>query len=189
MRLRIVAAGLVSALPLFVAAPFTGIAGAQGYVGGTVTSASVDSTTVPEGGTFTVTGTTSPGNVLVTFILTSHPQNLGSTTSDANGSYSATLRIPCGTEQGAHTLTASSSGGSQSIPLTVSGESDRCEGDGADGASGTTAGRGGGGGGALARTGTASTAPLTAAGVGLVMIGAMAVAAARRRRSAQAIGS
>jgi LPXTG-motif cell wall-anchored protein len=47
----------------------------------------------------------------------------------------------------------------------------------------------GGGGRALPRTGNASTAPLAAAGVGLVLIGAFAVTAARRRRTAQAIDS
>lgn len=41
--------------------------------------------------------------------------------------------------------------------------------------------------GGLAKTGNASVAPLTAAGAGLVVIGAIAVTAARRRRTAQAL--
>jgi LPXTG-motif cell wall-anchored protein len=175
---------------LLVVAPFTGVASAvtpadcaaSGYpptpgLGGLGVAPSV----VEEGGVIDVTGCGTPG-ATQTFVLTS---TLGTTTTGANGFFSARLLIPCGTEQGAHTLTASEPGGrSQSAALTVDGVAQSCVG---AGGAARPAGRGGGG--ALPRTGTASLAPLTAAGVGLVLIGGFAVTAARRRRTAQAIES
>jgi LPXTG-motif cell wall-anchored protein len=130
-----------------------------------------------EGGTIDVTGCGTPG-ATQTFVLTSHPQTLGTAVTNPGGFFSARLTIPCGTEQGAHTLTARESGGrSQSAALTVDGAVDPCPGAGAGGSgAGSQAG-----GGALPRTGTASLAPLTAAGVGLVLIGGFAVTVVRRR--------
>ena len=183
---RFASISMAGALALVVSASLSGIAGAQGYTGN-VTSLSLSTSTVPEGGTFEASGTTDTPNTTVGFVLTSHPQNLGSTTSNASGAFRATLTVPCGTEQGAHTLTASGGGASRSASLNVSGATGACAGDGAGRTGAGGAGRAGGA--ALPRTGTASTAPLTAAGLGLVVLGAIAVAAARRRRSAQAIES
>jgi len=187
---RLISIGAATAFALLVAAPFTGVANAQ--VACTTDTAytapstlAVAPSVVEEGGVIQATGCGTPG-ATQTFVLTSHPQTLGTTVTGANGAFSASLPVPCGTEAGRHTLTASEPNGrSQSAALTVDGVTGTCVG---AGGAARQAGSGSGGGGALPRTGTASLAPLTAAGVGLVFIGAFAVTAARRR-SAQATGS
>lgn len=185
MRRRLIATGAAVALVVLVAAPLSGVASAQtpcpagpgGYPPG-ATSLSVTPTVVAEGGTVDASGCTTP-NGPVGFVLTSHPQNLGSARANAAGFFSARLTIPCGTEQGRHTLTASGAG---SAALTVRGVTGSCVG--APGAGGAGGVRG-----ALARTGSASLLPLAAAGIGLLLIGAFTVAAARRRRTVQAVRS
>lgn len=186
---RLVAIGATTALALLTAAPFVGVASAVTPAdcatatgsAGSATGVGVAPSVVEEGGAVDVTGCGTPG-ATETAVLTSHPQVLGSTTAGANGFFSASFFIPCGTEQGAHTLTVSEPGGrTQSAALTVDGVTGSCVGAGGVGRQAR------GGGGALPRTGSASLAPLTAAGVGLVLIGGFAVAAARRRRTAQAI--
>lgn len=125
------------------------------------------------------------------FSAESHPVRLsdprGPVVADATGFFRAVLPIPCDVEQGAHRLVnrEPDTGKVRSTAITVSGATGPCAGQvaGADG------GAGGGRDGDLPRTGAASTLPLTAAGVGLVVIGAFAVAAARRRRAAQAAQS
>lgn len=103
---------------------------------------------------------------------------LGSATVDGAGGFSLAVTIPSDISLGAHTITASGTG-ANGLPANAS-------------AAVTVVGVEGGGVGAtgpLPRTGTASTALLTAAGVGLVLIGAFATTAARRRRTAQATES
>jgi LPXTG-motif cell wall-anchored protein len=192
---RLIAIGATTALALLMAGPFAGVANAvapadcttsgsygQGVAPGVVPSA------VEEGGVIDVTGCGTPGAVQ-TFVLGS--QTLGTTTTGPDGFFSARLPIPCGTEQGAQTLTISEPGGRrQTAALTVDGVAQACVGaGGAARRAGGAARQAGGGGGALPRTGSASLTPLAAAGVGMVLMGAFAVAAARRRRTAQAIES
>lgn len=138
---------------------------------------------VPAGGVLEVSGTGAAPNGQINFVLFSHPKPLGSATADAGGAFRAGLTIPCDAEQGGHTLSATGPDYSQSGSVTVSGTTGACA------TSVTTTGGGGGGGGTtgttgtLPRTGSSSTAPLVAAGVGLVLIGSSTVVAARRRRA------
>ncbi len=104
---------------------------------------------------------------------------------DAQGGLTARVTIPCETPPGPTTLGLIGTG-PNGQPVTFSTAITVAEGE-CPGAGGAGGARGGGG--ALPRTGTASTTPLTAAGVGMVLIGAFAVATTRRRRSAQAIES
>jgi len=186
---RLLSVGAATAFALLVVAPFTGVANAQTTPTCTTDTAytapstlAVAPSVVEEGGVIQATGCGTPG-ATQTFKIGATV--LGTTVTGANGVFSASLPVPCGTEEGRHTLTASEpSGRSQSAALTVDGVTGTCV-----GAGGAARQAGGGGGGALPRTGTASLAPLTAAGVGLVLIGGFAVTAARRRRTSQAIGS
>lgn len=193
---RLIAIGATTALALLMAGPFAGVANAvtpedcttSGSYGPAVAPGVVPGA-VEEGSAIDVTGCGTPGAV-ETFVLGS--QLLGTTTAGANGFFSATLPIPCGTEQGAQTLTISEPGGrTQTAALTVDGVAQTCVGAGGLDRPRRAGGGGqaGGGGGALPRTGSASLTPLAAAGVGMVLMGAFAVAAARRRRTAQAIES
>ncbi len=119
----------------------------------------------------------------------SSPRVVFTTDADANGLYTFSFVIPDDAEDGPHTLTTEGPGVVDGVTrFFVSGTLGDDAGDGGQGGGGQ--GRGGGGGGrGLPRTGNTSTAPLTAAGVGLVLIGGFAVTAARRRRTAQAIDS
>lgn len=185
---RLIAIGATTALALLIAGPFAGVANAvtpadcttSGSYGPGVAPGVVPGA-VEEGAGIDVTGCGTPGAVQ-TFVLGS--QTLGTTTTGPDGFFSARLPIPCGTEQGAQTLTISEPGGrTQTAALTVDGVAQACVG------AGGAARQAGGGGGALPRTGSASLTPLAAAGVGMMLMGAFAVAAARRRRTAQAIES
>lgn len=141
----------------------------------------VDRSSTPAGGTVVVSGQGTPnGRVDFTLVLgttISRSVALGSATTDAGGFYRATLTIPCETPQGDHTLRASGAA-NDSTRLNISGTAQVCPSGGA-----TTAGVATGG--ALPRTGSSSTAPLAAAGAGLVLIGAATAITARRRRSAE----
>lgn len=95
--------------------------------------------------------------------------NLARTTATANaaGRFSARLTIPCDTPPGSQTITATGTGaggGTRTLTTTVNVRDSKCIG------------------GNLPRTGSSSAVPLTAAGAGLVVIGAGAVIIARRRR-------
>jgi LPXTG-motif cell wall-anchored protein len=101
--------------------------------------------------------------------LFSAPVRVASVVAGADGGFTATFNIPAGTTPGSHTV-ESSGVNSAGQPLLLS-------------ASITVAGPAGAGGSDLPRTGASSTKPLTAAGAGLVLIGAVAVVTARRRRT------
>jgi LPXTG-motif cell wall-anchored protein len=120
-----------------------------------------------QGDSVTVSGCGFKSGSSVSIDLLSTPVHLATVTADANGGINATVTIPKTTPSGQHTLEATGVDPAGK-PLVLS-------------ASITI-----GGSGALAKTGTSATAPLTAAGVGLVLIGGVAVMAARRRRAARA---
>ncbi len=142
----------------------------------------VSSTVLARGETFTATGCADPG-ATVSFVLTSHPQSLGRTMADPTGFYSARLTIPCETEEGGHTLTASGPGVVDgSVGLTVRGSTRACVlGVGIARDQGVVGDTGRGLGGLLPRTGQ-PLALLAAIGVVLVILGSLAVYAERRRR-------
>lgn len=137
----------------------------------------VDRNSVAAGGAITVAGCGTPSGT-VRFTLRSHPIDLGSATTDATGFYRAALAVPCDAEQGAHTLTASGAA-NDSTTVNVSGTTGTCAGVAGVDRPRADAGEN------LPRTGGSSTAPLVAAGVGLVMIGAATAVTARRRRRSE----
>lgn len=198
MRVRI--SMLLGSLAVATAAgviPLSGVAGAQGgqcaqpgyppaQRGLTVAPG-----TLPTGGDGTLEGCADP-NSSVGFTLFADGKDLGSTTANAAGFFSFRFRVPCGAEQGRNTIVAKGSGvvdGSVNLNVSgvntaVCGQSAAVGNIGGAGRQSTVARRAAsGGGGALPRTGSASTAPLTAAGIGLVLIGSAAVVVTRRRRS------
>lgn len=158
------------------------------------TGQQVDDTTPARGQRMRGRGCASPRSSQ-TQTFESHPQVVSTSTSDDNGLYTFEFTVPRDAEDGPHTLTSTGPGVVDGVTrLVVSGDVGDDAGDGDGGGGGGRGdggqGRGGGGGGrGLPRTGNTSTAPLTAAGVGLVLIGGFAVTAARRRRTAQAIDS
>jgi LPXTG-motif cell wall-anchored protein len=180
---RIVPIGLAGALALLVSASLSGIATAQvvDYPPGSGATIALSDAEVSPGQSLTISGTGFLGGSDAAAQL--NPP-LGSARVDGSGRFSLTATIPVDTSLGAHTITVSGIA-RDGVPVTRSAAvTVVAPGDGGTG--GVGAGRGGE---ALPRTGTASTTPLTAAGVGLVLIGAFAVATARRRRTAQAIDS
>lgn len=199
MRAHLMLGGLTVATAAGVV-PFVGIAEAQSpnaspcaqgrpYPPG-APGQTVDDTTPGRGQTVRGRGCASPrSNNTHTFA--SAPRVVATSTSDADGLYTFSFVVPTDAEDGPHTLSTSGTGVVDGVTqLFVSGgEAFTGAGDGGQGGGGQGGGRAGGGGGALPRTGNASTAPLTAAGVGLVLIGGFAVTAARRRRTAQVIDS
>ncbi|HZQ26868.1 MAG TPA: LPXTG cell wall anchor domain-containing protein [Acidimicrobiales bacterium] len=105
-----------------------------------------------------------PGSsVALDFLST--PVRVGTATADANGGIRATVTVPANATPGTHTIEATGTD-PRGAPLVLS-------------ASITILGAGA----PLPHTGSSSTAPLTAAGVGLVLIGGVAVVGARRRRA------
>lgn len=137
------------------------------------TGLQVERNTVAAGGTVTVAGCGTPSGT-VSFTLSPDPIVLGTATTNVSGFYRAALAIPC-VEPGAHTLTASGAA-TGSTALNVNDTTGACAGAAATPATG---------GEDLPITGSSTTAPLTAAGIGLVLIGAATAVAARRRRAAQ----
>jgi LPXTG-motif cell wall-anchored protein len=97
---------------------------------------------------------------VVTIVLHSTPQNVGTFTADASGVVTVSFSIPAGTVSGSHSLTMSGSlGTSFAQALTVSSSR------------------------SLAYTGTDVTAPLTVGG-SLLLVGGGLLVAARRRKAA-----
>jgi LPXTG-motif cell wall-anchored protein len=106
----------------------------------------------------------------VTLDFFSQPTRVASATAGADGGFEATFTVPASAAAGEHTVEATGVDPAGQ-PLVLSANV-RVIGD--------------GGGAGLPRTGSSSSAPLTAAGVGLVVLGAGAVFAARRRRATRA---
>lgn len=168
IRNRMIAAFTGLLLPL-AGFGFAGVAQAQtgtGYPPGG-TTVTVDRTEVEAGGVVEVSGTASP-NSTVTFSLPA--QVLGTALTNNAGAFRAGVTIPCGVS-GPQVLRTTGPGINASTPLNVVGSTDACV-----AAVQTTAGEN------LPRTGSSATAPLTAAGIGLVLIGAATAVTARRRR-------
>lgn len=127
---------------------------------------------VQPGETITVRGCGFRPSSSVNIDLLPGPVRLGSTTADVSGGIETTVTIPASTSAGRHTLEASGvdpAGAARvlSASITVVGADEESRAAGAD----------------LPSTGSSSSAPLTAAGVGLVLLGSIAVYAARRRRA------
>ena len=131
-------------------------------------------------------GTFAPNTEVIVVVL---GEEIARLKAGPSGELNATVDLPCVPGGGRESLSligADPATGGQRI-LTGSVDLPVCP-PGRAGAAGARGGRPAGAG-ALPRTGDASAAPLTAAGVGLVLIGAVAVAAARRRRTAQVVES
>ncbi len=145
----------------------TGVAGTQ--YPPAAPSLSVSQTQVAPGGVVRVTGRCCPPNSIVT--LTYSPGNvpLGTAQAGTDGSFSTTVAVPPTAAPGTGTITATSPGCSASVNVAV--------------VLGETLSRGGTGGGALPRTGGASTIPSGIAGVMLILVGLLTVAATRRKRA------
>ncbi len=169
-------------LGLFLLA-FTGVAGAQYTAVGGVSDANPN-----PGETISFTGSGFQPGSQVTVVLGN--QTVRTVTADAQGNFVASVTIPCDFPAGPTTLQGTgtaAAGGTQTVTaaITVSGDPvAACVGAGAAGGLPRTDGALPRTDGGLPRTGSASTTPLVAAGVGLILIGSVAVAAARRRRSA-----
>ena len=130
------------------------------------TSASVQlsSTEVAPGAQITVSGTCFTPNSVVGLEFQSAPVSLGAAQTNAAGSFSRTVTIPADATPGRHTIVASDGRFTQTATLNVLG--------------------GGGDGGGLPRTGAAFTVPFGLGGTGLIVVGTLAVLAARRKRAA-----
>ncbi len=172
---------------------FTGVASAQYTDTGQVRPASVGpgEEFVFSGGGF------APGSTVTIFF---DGEEVGTELVDAQGNFAGTFIVGCETPAGTYTIEArgaDATGGTRTVTATVTITEGECP----DGAprrveprgeaqrqvgARQIGGRGAGGG--LPVTGQASTAPLVAAGVGLVLIGSVAVATARRRRTGGASG-
>jgi LPXTG-motif cell wall-anchored protein len=105
----------------------------------------------------------------VTLDFLSQPVRVATATAGADGGFDATFNVPSSASVGEHTVEAT--GVDPTGEPRVLSAGFRVIGE---------------GGGDLPRTGSSSTAPLTAAGVGLVLLGAAAVYGARRRRAQRA---
>jgi hypothetical protein len=95
-------AGVSAVLVLTVATPQ---ASAQyGYGGGTL---GASSTTVTPGQSITVSGDKYAKNTPIDITIASAPTHIGSATTDANGAFSTSVKIPSSTGPGTHTISAS----------------------------------------------------------------------------------
>lgn len=124
----------------------------------------VSSSSVAPGGSLTVSGDGFRPGSSVAIDLFSDPVRLATVTADATGGINTAVTIPTTTSAGQHTIEASgvTPAGEAlvlSATITVGGD--------------------------LVRTGSSSTAPLTAAGAGLVLLGAAALVVTRRRRASR----
>lgn len=145
----------------------------------------VNDTTVTPGQPVVISGDGCAPNsqVVITFDTTV----LATINANGQGAFSTTVTIPSDASNGQHTLRASCTtpqGGARvlSASLTVSGQTAGSTTTTSTTAAPTTTTTAAVGGTGLPRTGASSTAPLTAAGIGLVAAGSVAVVASRRRR-------
>lgn len=164
---------LIVTVTLVTAAGMTGPAGAQ-TSGCTVNSSQyppaagalqVSDGEVTAGQTITVQGCGFAAGASVRVALGTVV--LSTVLADATGGIETSVTIPASTAPGTHTLTATgqnSAGGTLVLSANVEVL---------------------GGGSDLPRTGSSSTTPLAAAGVGLVLLGGAAVVVARRRRTSR----
>lgn len=126
-------------------------------------------TTVPAGGQLTLTGECPAGAASVTFRLQPGDADLGSATPDAGGAYRKVVTIPSSVQPGRYEIIATCTAVrgvvvTRSVAITV--------------AAPAAAARG-----TLPRTG-ASVLPIGVGGIALIGLGAAAVMATRRKRTA-----
>lgn len=196
--------GVIAAIVLAVMASFTfsQVAGAQ--YAPTVCTVTVSPTTVAAGGTVTLSGTVTDSPTprapisgqTVSFSVDG--QDLGSTTTDADGNFSLQVVIPADLSPGSQTIVANCGPGpdgdilgNTDIVVTGGGGGTNPPGTSPGGGNqGNQGNQGGGtqgsqGGGTLARTGTDLGLPVQI-GVGLLAMGGivLALSASRRRTSA-----
>jgi LPXTG-motif cell wall-anchored protein len=138
-------------------------------------------TTVVPGQTITASGALTPGSTSVSFTFFSQPVSIGSTTPNADGTFTTSLTIPSDADLGSHTITATDSAGvsvSAGVEVVASGQA------GAEGEQGVTVTVPGTAAGALPRTGDDSL-PLLRIGAVLLAGGGLLVFLTRRRRDEQ----
>jgi LPXTG-motif cell wall-anchored protein len=126
-----------------------------------------DKTQVNPGDAVTITGTGCPAGSTVA--ITFDDQNVGSTQTRADGTFSATVTVPANATAGSHTIAATcvlANGATrrQTVTVTVLGAATRA--------------------GALPRTGTDLVPVLSVGALALIGIGGVAILAARRKRTA-----
>ena len=126
------------------------------------------SSSVPNGGSTTVTGSGWEPGATVSLTIASTPQSLGTVSVASDGTFSKDVTLPC-LDDGTHTVTASGTGSSgaassASTTITVTGSCDPS-------------------GGTLPHTGSNAASLFTLA-AGLVLLGAVLVIVMSRRRSA-----
>lgn len=74
------------------------------------------------GNTVQVNGSNYPANTDATVSIASDPVVLGALTADASGAFAGTFTVPCTVGAGAHTVTATATGGTTaSAPVTLTG--------------------------------------------------------------------
>lgn len=168
---------------------FTGVASAQYEA-----PAQVSDATVERGQEIVFSGSGFAPGAEVAIVLGG--EVVGTDQADAQGNFVTTVTIPCDFPAGDTTLQgtgANADGGTRTVTANLTVTGGECP-PGAPrqvaprGEARPQAGVGAVDRGGLPVTGQASTTPLVAAGVGLVLIGGVAVTAARRRRTAQAAG-
>jgi LPXTG-motif cell wall-anchored protein len=168
--------GLALGLALATSAP----AGAQedddGYPPSVFFLTLSDTTVVP-GQTITASGAMTPGSTSITFTFLSQPVSLGSTTPNADGTFSTSVTIPSDATLGSHTITATDSAGvsvSAGVEVVAAGDEAADE---DEGVTVTAPGAAG----ALPRTGDDSL-PLLRVGAVLLAAGGLLVFLTRRQR-------
>ena len=157
---------IISLLAGFSLAGFSAVASAQQYPPSGPT-ATLSSQSVGANRTITISGAGWLPGSTVTITLQSTPQTLGTAQVAADGTFSATVQIPCNVDPGQHTISVSGTG-ADGLPHTVSAALtvDPC---------GSPVS-------SLARTGGSNTIPYIGVGVGLILFGAMLTIAFTRRR-------
>lgn len=140
---------------------------ASAYPGPSHCAVSSLATQISPGSSITLVGSGYPADTTVSFTLHSEAVSLGSTTTDADGSFTATVDIPLNVGAGNHDIVASA--GNESCTLALLGTD------------ATRIHRDNNNGGGLASTGV-QIAALSGAAVILLGGGALLVVAGRRRR-------
>ena len=133
--------------------------------------ATVSDSSVPPGGTFTISGSGCAPSTTVALGFDNDAQ--GQTTADGSGAFSGPVTVPADAAPGQHTAQAvceTSEGETLVLSAAITVE-------------GAEAPRGTAGTGALPATGQDSSVPLTKIAVMLVLVGGAFVVAARRRKS------